>query len=219
MSRITLSLIVLLFGFSLASQTLADDRPNILWISCEDISCNLGCYDDPHAITPNLDQLAKGRNPFLPCLHSCGSLRGGAQQCDHGHVSTCDRFTAHAQSNDSAAERKGIFGKCSAPQDTFAPTAAKTDYQFNATPSMWDRNGNKHKDWRERPDPKQPFFSVVNITVSHESQVRHGEQRHAQVNKANWRRQKARSRQMCRHTTRVFPADNGGPKGLGVVPR
>ena len=36
----------------------ADDRPNIVWISCEDISPNLGCYGDPHAITPNLDRLA-----------------------------------------------------------------------------------------------------------------------------------------------------------------
>ncbi|MDH3584774.1 MAG: sulfatase-like hydrolase/transferase, partial [Phycisphaerae bacterium] len=32
--------------------------PNILWISCEDISANLGCYGDPHARTPNLDRLA-----------------------------------------------------------------------------------------------------------------------------------------------------------------
>ena len=36
-----------------------DDRPNIVWISCEDISPNLGCYGDPHAITPNLDRLAR----------------------------------------------------------------------------------------------------------------------------------------------------------------
>ena len=36
----------------------ADTRPNVLWISCEDISPHLGCYGDPHAITPNLDQLA-----------------------------------------------------------------------------------------------------------------------------------------------------------------
>ncbi|MBD53706.1 MAG: hypothetical protein CMM05_01315, partial [Rhodopirellula sp.] len=33
-------------------------RPNILWISCEDISAHLGCYGDPHAITPNLDLMA-----------------------------------------------------------------------------------------------------------------------------------------------------------------
>ena len=36
----------------------APDRPNILWLSCEDISPHLGCYGDPHAVTPNLDRLA-----------------------------------------------------------------------------------------------------------------------------------------------------------------
>ncbi len=37
----------------------ADDRPNILWITCEDISPNLGCYGDSYAVTPNLDRLAQ----------------------------------------------------------------------------------------------------------------------------------------------------------------
>ncbi len=34
------------------------DRPNILWITCEDISPHLGCYGDPDAYTPHLDQFA-----------------------------------------------------------------------------------------------------------------------------------------------------------------
>ena len=29
----------------------------------------------------------------------------------------------------------------------------------------------------------QPFFSVINLTVCHESQIRHGEERHAQIKK------------------------------------
>jgi N-sulfoglucosamine sulfohydrolase len=33
-------------------------RPNILWITCEDLSPLLGCYGDRDARTPNLDQLA-----------------------------------------------------------------------------------------------------------------------------------------------------------------
>src|SRR5688572_6025938 len=33
-------------------------RPNILWISAEDISPDLGCYGDAYARTPNLDRLA-----------------------------------------------------------------------------------------------------------------------------------------------------------------
>ena len=34
------------------------ERPNILWLVCEDISPYLGCYGDQQALTPNLDQLA-----------------------------------------------------------------------------------------------------------------------------------------------------------------
>src|SRR4029450_2941947 len=37
--------------------TLAADRPNILWISLEDTSPDLGCYGDKYAVTPNLDRL------------------------------------------------------------------------------------------------------------------------------------------------------------------
>src|SRR5262247_1439353 len=33
-------------------------RPNILWLTCEDSSPNLGCYGDRLAVTPNLDRFA-----------------------------------------------------------------------------------------------------------------------------------------------------------------
>ena len=33
-------------------------QPNILWITCEDISPLLGCYGDAKARTPNIDKLA-----------------------------------------------------------------------------------------------------------------------------------------------------------------
>src|SRR3954466_2004378 len=33
-------------------------RPNILWISTEDISPDLGCYGDAYARTPHVDQFA-----------------------------------------------------------------------------------------------------------------------------------------------------------------
>ena len=34
------------------------NRPNILWITTEDLSPVLGCYGDEYAVTPNLDRLA-----------------------------------------------------------------------------------------------------------------------------------------------------------------
>ena len=65
-SRITMQLRVLLALHSLMTllaivetASAADNqRPNILWLSAEDISSHLGCYGDPHAITPRLDHLA-----------------------------------------------------------------------------------------------------------------------------------------------------------------
>ena len=36
----------------------APARPNILWLTAEDICPNLGCYGDSYAVTPNLDRFA-----------------------------------------------------------------------------------------------------------------------------------------------------------------
>src|SRR4249919_3302794 len=50
------------FAATLASAVLAPAaqaaRPNILWITCEDIGPALGCYGDAYADSPNLDKLA-----------------------------------------------------------------------------------------------------------------------------------------------------------------
>ena len=34
-------------------------RPNILWITCEDMSPHLNCYGEPTVPTPNIDRLAR----------------------------------------------------------------------------------------------------------------------------------------------------------------
>src|SRR5262245_43737114 len=45
-------------GTSIVVKADGSDRPNILWITCEDIGPQLGCYGDTYAKTPNLDVLA-----------------------------------------------------------------------------------------------------------------------------------------------------------------
>ena len=61
----------------------------------------------------------------------------------------------------------------------FCTNRSKTDYQSRQDLStVWDRQGAQHSDWRER-QPGQPFFSVINLTITHESQIRHGEKTHA----------------------------------------
>ncbi len=47
---------------------------------------------------------------------------------------------------------------------------SKTDYQFDAPPTAWDASHGK-ADWQKRSEG-QPFFAVINLTTSHESQIR-----------------------------------------------
>ena len=54
--RILFSLLVVCGVLQGAEQI---DRPNVLWITAEDMSPVLGCYGDKFAVTPNIDQLAK----------------------------------------------------------------------------------------------------------------------------------------------------------------
>lgn len=58
MKNITNLILIILLS---AGLSLAQDRqlPNILWISVEDISPDLGCYGDKNAHTPVLDKLAE----------------------------------------------------------------------------------------------------------------------------------------------------------------
>ncbi len=158
----------------------SDDRPNILWLSCEDISPNLGCYGDPHAITPNLDALAKQGvrfdRAFTPA-GVCAVVRSGIIT----GMYPPSIGSQHMRNRIIPPINVKAFSEILRAAGYFCTNRSKTDYQFEPNDAMWDRNGNKHKDWRERSDPNQPFFSVINYTVSHESQVRHGEKRHAEV--------------------------------------
>lgn len=163
-----------------ARPAFADRRPNILWISCEDISPNLGCYGDPHAITPHLDQLAtegvrfdRAFTPAGVCAVVRSSVITGMYAPSIGSQHMRSRIVPppHVKAFPELLRRAGYF----------CTNRSKTDYQFEPTPAIWNRQGTNHKDWRERKDKDQPFFSVVNITVCHESKIRHSQKDHDAV--------------------------------------
>jgi arylsulfatase A-like enzyme len=52
----------------------------------------------------------------------------------------------------------------------FTSNRAKTDYQFGEPFTIWDDLG-PGAHWRNRSDKSQPFFSVFNLNVTHESQI------------------------------------------------
>ncbi len=59
----------------------APDRPNILWITCEDISPHLGCYGDTYAVTPNLDRLAAAGRPLHARLRARSASAPRRRSC------------------------------------------------------------------------------------------------------------------------------------------
>lgn len=146
-----------------------EDRPNILWITCEDISPNLGCYGDEYAVTPNLDGLAKQSvrytEAFAPigvCAPSRSTIVTGMYACSIGTSQMRCRGLPPASMKE--------FPRYLREAGYFCTNHTKTDYNFDFSKQTWDQNGKKAH-WRNRK-PGQPFFSVINLTSTHESQIR-----------------------------------------------
>ena len=62
-----LMLAILLSSCFPSSDRISGDgnRPNILFIAVDDLKPTIGCYDDPMAITPNMDRIAAGGITFM----------------------------------------------------------------------------------------------------------------------------------------------------------
>ncbi|MCA9104448.1 MAG: sulfatase-like hydrolase/transferase [Planctomycetales bacterium] len=154
-------------------------RVNLLWISCEDISPQLGCYGFAPAYTPNLDQLAREGARFDGAFTPagvCAVVRSGVITGTYA-VSIGSQ---HMRSRIVPEAGIRCFTEYLREAGYFCTNRSKTDYQFEAPLTAWDRQGNRHEDWRER-EPGQPFFSVINLTMTHESQVRHPARQHEQL--------------------------------------
>jgi N-sulfoglucosamine sulfohydrolase len=152
-------------------------RPNILWITCEDISPNLGCYGDRYAVTPNLDRLAEQgvryTHAFAPigvCAPSRSSLITGMYAPSIG--------TQHMRCTITLPESVKCFPEYLRRASYYCTNNVKTDYNFPLPRAAWDESSNKAH-WHNRK-PGQPFFSVFNFVSSHESQIRLDEKAYQQ---------------------------------------
>ena len=146
-------------------------RLNILWISCEDTSCDLGCYGDDYADTPNLDQLARQgmrySNAFVVypvCAPTRSSVITGMYPSTIG--------TMHMRTSLKGYEavpppQVKCFTEYLRAAGYYCTNNSKTDYQFAPPFTAWDQSS-KRAHWRNRPEGSA-FFSVINLTVSHES--------------------------------------------------
>ena len=145
-------------------------RPNILWISCEDISPDLGCYGDSYADTPNLDRLAEQGCRYTRAFTVSGVCAPSRSAIITGMYPT-SIGTMHMRTGNKGYEavpqpEVKCFTEYLRAAGYFCTNHTKTDYQFACPFTAWDQG----KDWRNRRKG-MPFFSVINLTMTHESRI------------------------------------------------
>ena len=175
-SKHFLIILCFLFGLKISS----DPRPNILIIMADDMSPKINALGDKTAITPNIDKLVESGKSYINafttagvCACSRSSLLTGKNQISIGamHMRTSTRtevpYLAVPDSNIKAfPEILRKFGY-------FTFTNDKLDYQFSGILpgtgpfTIWNSEDSFYG-WKER-QTKQPFFGIINLTVTHES--------------------------------------------------
>jgi N-sulfoglucosamine sulfohydrolase len=183
MSRILGAIVLLCVATPVAAQqpVAQPSRPNIVWISNEDMSPHLGVYGDAQARTPVLDRLARESIRYTRafttapvCAPSRAAIITGMYQTTIGaqHMRTTEDRVPELPGPYLAVPPHYVkaFPEYLRAAGYFTSNRAKTDYQFGEPFTIWDDLGpNAH--WRNRTDRSQPFFSVFNLMVTHESQI------------------------------------------------
>ena len=148
----------------------AADKPNILWITSEDNDYGwLGCYGNKEAQTPRLDQLAAGGLLFKHaysnapvCAVARSTILNGAYAPTMG--------TQHMRSRHTIPSKYKPYVSYLKAQGYYCTNRSKTDYNFAGNDkAIWDAcSGKAH--YKNRPKGT-PFFSIFNLTTSHESSL------------------------------------------------
>ncbi|HRQ88410.1 MAG TPA: sulfatase [Bacteroidia bacterium] len=152
----------------------AADRPNILWITAEDMSPALGSYGDPDAKTPNLDAFAKESVRYTRafaaapvCSPSRSTLVTGMWAPSLG--------TSQMRSTFPLPSDVTGFPTYLREAGYFTTNNVKTDYNTADAARLikesWDESS-RQAHWRsEARKDGQPFFSVFNHEVTHQSRT------------------------------------------------
>ncbi len=176
------SLSLFVSGFCFGQQA-----PNFLWLICEDQSLFFSMYGDSIANTPNINQLANDgivyQNCYTPspvCAPSRSSLITGMYPTTLGthHMRAYKKSALNNTINAhnslpfySAKPIKPIrfFTEDLRANGYYCTNNSKEDYNMLTSPLAWDESS-QTAHWRNRKEG-QPFFSVFNFNITHESRV------------------------------------------------
>ena len=141
------------------------ERPNIVWISLEDITPMMGSYGDDYARTPVFDKLAaegiryaKAYAVSPVCSPSRSSVITGMYPNSLGSM--------HHRSNPRPPEFLKMLPNLLREAGYYTSNNRKRDYNMGG--DDWHESSDGAH-WRNRAHSDQPFFAVFNLTECHSS--------------------------------------------------
>ncbi len=156
-------------GLCLAAPGRKNSQPNILWLTCEDVGPELGCYGDTYAVTPNLDSFA-AKGMRYKTAWSTAPVCAPARTALITGVYPTSTGSEHMRSEVRMPEFMRMYPQLLREAGYYCTNNDKEDYNLTKPGKIWDDSSRKAH-WKNRAE-EQPFFSIFNITVSHESQIR-----------------------------------------------
>lgn len=143
--------------------------PNILWINCEDIGPDLGCYGSDYPHTPNLDAMAEEGVVFTRAYAAAPICSPSRSTLITGIAAT-SMGTQHLRCNIDLPEFIKTLPEYLRDAGYFTSMYGKTDYNFN--PDRPDERFDylhwqeDWAPWRKRGD--KPFYGYFTLGMTHE---------------------------------------------------
>jgi N-sulfoglucosamine sulfohydrolase len=156
--------------------------PNILWLVAEDLSAIIPPFGDNTVATPNLTRLANEGIRYTQVFSSSGVCAPSRAAIATGMYQ--NRIGAQHMRTTNIADFgvEGIIPYEAVPPSYvkmhsqyfreagyYTSNNAKEDYQFRKSVTAWNESSNTAH-WRNRAEG-QPFFSIFNFGITHESQI------------------------------------------------
>ncbi|MGM0489741.1 MAG: sulfatase-like hydrolase/transferase, partial [Planctomycetota bacterium] len=170
--NVVVCLVMLCVFGCMAFPALAAERPNVLWITAEDMSPTLGCWGDSYASTPNIDALAD-QSVMYTRAFATAPVCSPARSCLITGCRAMALGTQRLRSEFPIPDYMRGFPALLREVGYYCTNNAKTDYNTSNAQAIikasWDESS-RQAHWRDRGE-EEPFFSVFNHMTSHQSRT------------------------------------------------
>ncbi|MGB0581290.1 MAG: sulfatase-like hydrolase/transferase [Limisphaerales bacterium] len=165
--------IITIFLLACGLAAKGQDRPNILWITAEDMSATLGCYGDKYASTPNIDALATESERYTLAFASA-PVCSPSRSCLITGCYAPSLGTHNMRSAFPIPKAMTGFPSLLRKVGYYTSNNVKTDYntanyQEIINASWNESSGTAHFNQRKKKGDR--FFSVFNLMTSHQSRT------------------------------------------------